>query len=118
TRMDADDGKIGGEHGNKVRGDAVGNIRGLAPLRSRNGDWGERAVREGISAHTDEAVQQHIVDLEADDLDGLLKAIDGRKVSLDQGEATLATANAPGVYNRSEERRVGEGGGRRMSMTA
>ena len=36
---------------------------------------------EGISAHTDEAVAQDIVDLEADDLDELLAAVDGRKVS-------------------------------------
>ena len=99
TPIDASGGDIGGDLGNKIKGDAVAKIRGLAQLRDRNGDWGERAVREGISAHTDEAVQQHIVDLEADDLNGLLKAIDGRKVSLEQGEATLATANAPVVYN-------------------
>jgi membrane-bound serine protease (ClpP class) len=99
TPIDASGGDIGGDLGNKIKGDAVAKIRGLALLRGRNGDWGERAVREGISAHTDEAVAQDIVDLEADDLNDLLSKIDGRTVTLEQGEATLATANAPVVYN-------------------
>jgi membrane-bound serine protease (ClpP class) len=101
TPIDASGGDIGGDLGNKIKGDAVAKIRGLAQLRGRNGDWGERAVREGISAHTEEAVAQDIVDLEADDLNDLLAKIDGRKVTLEQGEATLATANAPVVYNET-----------------
>ena len=101
TPIDASGGDIEGDLGNKVKGDAVAKIRGLAGLRGRNADWGERAVLEGISAHTDEAVAQNIVDLEADDLDALLAAINGRKVSLASGEVTLATADAPVVYNNT-----------------
>ncbi len=101
TPIDASGGDIEGDLGNKIKGDAVAKIRGLADLRGRNADWGERAVLEGISAHTNEAVEQDIVDLEADDLDDLLAAIDGRKVTLASGEVTLATADSRVVYNNT-----------------
>jgi membrane-bound serine protease (ClpP class) len=101
TPIDASGGDIEGDLGNKIKGDAVAKIRGLAELRGRNGDWGERAVLEGISAHTNEAVAQDIVDLEANDLDDLLAAIDGRKVTLASGEVTLTTADSRVVYNNT-----------------
>jgi membrane-bound serine protease (ClpP class) len=101
TPIDASGGDIEGDLGNKIKGDAVAKIRGLAELRGRNADWGERAVLEGISAHTNEAVEQNIVDLQADDLDQLLAAIDGRTVSLPSGEVSLATADSRVVYNNT-----------------
>jgi membrane-bound serine protease (ClpP class) len=101
TPIDASGGDIEGDLGNKVKGDAVAKIRGLAELRGRNADWGERAVLEGISAYTDEAVEQDIVDLEADDLDELLAAVNGREVSLASGEVTLAPAQSQIVYNNT-----------------
>jgi len=101
TPIDASGGDIEGDLGNKIKGDAVAKIRGLAELRGRNAEWGERAVLEGISAHTNEAVEQDIVDLEADDLDGLLAQIDGRTVALASGEVTLATGNSRVVYNNT-----------------
>jgi membrane-bound serine protease (ClpP class) len=101
TPIDASGGDIEGDLGNKVKGDAVAKIRGLAELRGRNADWGERAVLEGISAHTDDAVAMDIVDLKAASLEELLAAIDGRKVALPTGEATLATAGSRVVYNNT-----------------
>jgi membrane-bound serine protease (ClpP class) len=101
TPIDASGGDIEGDLGNKVKGDAVAKIRGLAELRGRNAEWGERAVLEGISAYTDEAVADNIVDIEADDLDDLLAKIDGQKVALASGEATLATADSQIVYNNT-----------------
>jgi membrane-bound serine protease (ClpP class) len=101
TPIDASGGDIEGDLGNKVKGDAVAKIRGLAELRGRNADWGERAVLEGISAHTDEAVAQDIVDLKAETLDELLAAIDGREVTLPTDQVTLATADARVVYNNT-----------------
>jgi membrane-bound serine protease (ClpP class) len=101
TPIDASGGDIEGDLGNKVKGDAVAKIRGLADLRGRNADWGERAVLEGISAYTDEAVEQDIVDLEASDINDLLAAVNGREVSLASGEVTLATAQSQIVYNNT-----------------
>jgi membrane-bound serine protease (ClpP class) len=101
TPIDASGGDIEGDLGNKVKGDAVAKIRGLADLRDRNADWGERAVLEGISAYTEEAVALDVVDLEAESLEGLLAAIDGRNVVLPTGDMTLATADSRVVYNNT-----------------
>ena len=74
--------------------DAAAYIRSLAQLHGRNADWGERAVREAVSLPANDAVQQHVVDLIANDVGDLLNKIDGRKVSLPGGETTLHTAGA------------------------
>ncbi|HVP05766.1 MAG TPA: nodulation protein NfeD [Dehalococcoidia bacterium] len=85
---------------NKLIGNSVSKIRGLAELRGRNADWGEQAVREGISAHSGEAVDLHIVEYVAEDLPSLLQQINGREVTLQNGSSvTLATADAQVAYN-------------------
>jgi membrane-bound serine protease (ClpP class) len=74
--------------------DAAAYIRGLAQLRGRNAEWGERAVREAVSLSADEALAQKVIDLTARDVPELLKKLDGRKVTTAAGERTLATAGA------------------------
>jgi membrane-bound serine protease (ClpP class) len=64
----------------KVTNDAVAYIRGLAELRGRNADWGERAVREAVSLPAHEALKLKVIDLVAEDVPALLKVLDGRKV--------------------------------------
>ena len=76
----------------KVVNDAVAYIRSLAEKRGRNADWAERAVREGASLSAERAVEQKVVDLLANDVEDLLKKIDGRKVTTTTGEVTLKTA--------------------------
>jgi len=78
----------------KQRQDAQAYIRGLAQLRGRNAEWAEKAVREAASLSAEEAKKLKVIDLIADDVPQLLKALDGRKVALAGGEATLATAEA------------------------
>jgi len=73
--------------------DAAAYIRGLAQLRGRNAEWGERAVREAVSLSADEALAQKVIDLTARDVPELLKKVDGRKVTTAVGERTLATAD-------------------------
>jgi membrane-bound serine protease (ClpP class) len=75
--------------------DAAAYIRGLAQLRGRNSDWAERAVREAVSLSADEALAQHVVDLNARDVPDLLRQLDGHTVNTASGEVTLHTANAP-----------------------
>jgi membrane-bound serine protease (ClpP class) len=77
--------------------DAAAYIRGLAQLRGRNADWAERAVREAVSLSADEALAQHVVDLEARDIADLLAKLDGRSVNTESGMHRLATAGAPVV---------------------
>jgi len=77
--------------------DAAAYIRGLAQLRGRNAEWGERAVREAVSLSADEALAQKVIDLTARDVPELIKKLDGRKVTTAAGERTLATAGAVAV---------------------
>jgi len=77
--------------------DAAAYIRGLAQLRGRNADWGERAVREAVSLSADEALAQRVIDLTARDLPDLLSKLNGRKLTTAAGERTLATSDAPTV---------------------
>jgi membrane-bound serine protease (ClpP class) len=74
--------------------DAAAYIRGLAQLRGRNAEWGERAVREAVSLSADEALAQNVIDLTARDVPELLAKLDGRKVTTVAGERVLATAGA------------------------
>jgi membrane-bound serine protease (ClpP class) len=77
--------------------DAAAYIRGLAQLRGRNAEWGERAVREAVSLSADEALAQHVIDLTARDVADLLAKLDGRKVTTAGGERVLATAGATAI---------------------
>jgi membrane-bound serine protease (ClpP class) len=77
--------------------DAAAYIRGLAQLRGRNAEWGERAVREAVSLSADEALAQKVIDVTARDVPQLLTKLDGRKVTTAAGERVLATAGAAQV---------------------
>jgi membrane-bound serine protease (ClpP class) len=74
--------------------DAAAYIRGFAQMRGRNVEWAERAVREAVSLSADEALAQKVIDVIARDVSELLEKLDGRKVSVADGERILATAGA------------------------
>jgi len=78
----------------KVTHDAAAYIRGLAQLRGRNADWGERAVREAVSLPAQEALKLNVIDLVANDVPALLEALDGRTVKVGSETKTLHTAAA------------------------
>lgn len=78
----------------KIVNDAAAYIRGLAELRGRNADWAEKAVRQAVSLTADQALEMHVVDIVAGNVDELLKAADGRTVRMEDGELTLATAGS------------------------
>jgi membrane-bound serine protease (ClpP class) len=81
----------------KQTNDAAAYIRGLAQLRGRNADWGEKAVREAVSLSADEALEQHVIDLTARNVPDLLAKLDGRKVMTAGGERVLATAGVTAI---------------------
>ncbi len=84
----------------KATNDAAARIRDIAILRGRNPDWAEAAVRQAASASSEEALRIGVVDLVAPTLQDLLRQLDGRQVTLQDGRSvTLATASAPVVRN-------------------
>lgn len=78
----------------KATNDAAAYIRGLAQLRGRNADWAERAVREAVSLSAAEARKLKVIDLVADSVPALLKALDGRIVEAAGAKHRLETAEA------------------------
>lgn len=83
TASEESSGKSASEK--KAINDAVAYIRSLAEKRGRNADWAESSVREGASLSAESAVERNVVDLTASSLDELLRAINGREVSLASG---------------------------------
>lgn len=86
-----DGGKDGGkkdmstlEH--KMVNDASAYIRGLAELRSRNAEWAEKAVREAESLTSSEALSKKVIDVIAEDVEDLLRKIDGKTVKMAHGK--------------------------------
>jgi len=75
----------------KVTNDAVALIRSLAELRGRNGDWGEKAVRQAASLSASAALQEHVIDFIARDTTDLLQLADGRTVDVAGKKEVLAT---------------------------
>jgi membrane-bound serine protease (ClpP class) len=90
----------------KIVNDTVAWARGLAAERGRNVEWAERAVRESIVAGENEALEQGVIDLLADDVDDLLRKIDGREVKLRDRTVTLQTGQ--GIVVRAIEMWWGE----------
>lgn len=75
----------------KAINDAAAFIRSLAALRGRNAEWGERAVRLGEAGSATEAHELGVIELIADDIDDLMRQLDGRVVEMRGGARTLST---------------------------
>jgi membrane-bound serine protease (ClpP class) len=80
----------------KVLNDAAAYIRSLAESRGRNMEWAEKAVRESVSATEREALELKVIDMIAPDLPTLAARVDGRQVTLLNGQQiTLQTQGVP-----------------------
>lgn len=75
----------------KAENDAVAYIRSLAALQGRNADWAESAVREAASLPAQQALEQGVVEILAQDVDELLQKAHGRTVNLQGKPVTLST---------------------------
>lgn len=73
----------------KVVNDAKAYIRGLAQLRGRNAEWAEEAVTSAASLAAEQALEQNVIDLIAEDLDDLLRQLDGVPIVMGKGSVTL-----------------------------
>ena len=83
---------IGDDMGKKVVNDMAAYARGIAEEKGRNGEWVEKAIRESVSITADEAHEKKVVDLVVEDMDDLLKILDGREVTTSSGTVTLKTS--------------------------
>ncbi len=79
----------------KVLNDAIAHIRSIAEKKGRNAEWAERAVRKSVSITAEEALDLEVIDLVAENLDSLLRAVDGLEVEIASGRKTLSTTGAP-----------------------
>lgn len=88
-------GKMDKVMGEKVVNDMVAYARSLAAERGRNADWAEKAVRKSVSIDAQQAQKLKVVDLVAEDLEDLLKQVNGRTVKVDAQKVTLNTEGLP-----------------------
>lgn len=78
----------------KAINDAVAYIRSLAEKRGRNADWAERAVREGVSLSSGDAVERNVIDFVATSMSDLLEQSEGREVEVAGGAvATISVVD-------------------------
>ncbi len=82
----------------KIMNDTVAWITTIARQRGRNVEWAVRAVTESISDTEAAALKAGVIDLLADNLDDLLKKLNGRKVKTVDREYTLNTENVEVKY--------------------
>lgn len=77
----------------KVMNDAVASLKAMAERHGRNAEWAEEAARKSVSITSKEALELHVIDLIADDVDDLLEKIDGLEVNTILGKKIVHTAN-------------------------
>ena len=78
TPIDSGGQNIGSDLRRKAINDAAASLRGLAKSHGRNAKWADSAVRVAANLTQQEALDQHVIDLVAPTLPGLLDQIDGR----------------------------------------
>lgn len=78
----------------KAASDAAAFIRSLGQLRGRNAAWAEKAVLEAASLSANDALGAGVVDLIAEDTAALVRALDGRMVTVLGQPRRIETANA------------------------
>jgi membrane-bound serine protease (ClpP class) len=78
----------------KALNDAMAYIKSLAELNDRNVSWALDAVQKSKSISAQDALSKGVIDLIADDMQELLKKLDGRVVKIADKMITLNTKNA------------------------
>ncbi len=81
----------------KLLNDSIAYARSLAQRRNRNTAWAEAAVRDAISSTYSEALRQRVIDIVAEDMDDLLRQLNGRRVAMNGTTVTIQTASIQAV---------------------
>jgi membrane-bound serine protease (ClpP class) len=104
TPIDAQTGETASD---KIINDSAAFAVSVAERRGRSAEFAEEAVRDGRSITAEQATEENVVDLIADDVADLLGAIDGRVVEVAGIETTLRTAGViPETYELSTFSRI------------
>ena len=86
---------IEGKMNEKIINDMVAHAKSVAERRGRNAEWVEKAIRDSVSVTESEALELNVIDLVAENLDDLIKQLNGREISgkgtlqLDKAEITM-----------------------------
>ncbi|MFH0799269.1 MAG: nodulation protein NfeD [Pseudomonadota bacterium] len=78
----------------KILNDTKAWAEAIARERGRNAAWASSAVTESVSVADAEALKLGIIDIVAADTADLVAKLDGRKVKMAEGTATIETRNA------------------------
>ena len=94
------DGKnIEGDMRAKAENMTVAMVKTIADRRGRNVAWVEKAVKESNSITEKEALQMGVVDIVADDIEQLLRQVQGREVTMNTGSIVLGDyTQLPRIY--------------------
>ncbi len=87
--------ELEGTIGEKVRNDAIANIRSIAETRGRDVEWAVSTVERAVSSSAAEAVEVGVVDGIAASLDDVRRLADGQIVEVAGQPVTVAVADAP-----------------------
>jgi membrane-bound serine protease (ClpP class) len=79
TPVAAGGGEIPSDLKRKVVNDAAASLRALAEEHGRNGNWAERAVRQGANLTARAALRMDVIDEIAPTLPALLEEVDGER---------------------------------------
>lgn len=82
----------------KVLNDTSAFIKSIAELRKRNIDWALDAVKEGKSISANEALKINVIDFIAEDINELIKKIDGKIVKIDNKDIKIDLKNANIIF--------------------
>jgi membrane-bound serine protease (ClpP class) len=78
--------KVDKEMMEKVVKDAEAYVRSIALKRGRNVEWAAKAVKESASITAKDALKEGVIEFVAEDLEDLLKQIDGKVVETKKGK--------------------------------
>jgi membrane-bound serine protease (ClpP class) len=94
TPINGNGQNIGSDLRRKMINHEAANLQTIMENHHRNGEWGVKAVKVASNLTERQALDQHVIDLVAPDLEKLLRQVDGMKVSSPGRSFTLHTAGA------------------------
>ncbi len=81
--------EVKGVMGEKIENFTASFSEAIAQKRGRNTEWAIEAVRRSVSITEKEALEKHVIDIVAKDIDDLLGQADGKKTEVDGRQQVL-----------------------------
>lgn len=87
-------GEIDSVMSEKIMNDAVASLKAMAERNGRNAEWAEEAARKSVSITNTEALEKNVINFIADNIDDLLKKVNGFEVNTVLGKK-IVTITSP-----------------------